>query len=368
MKAMKVSLETGTPRTLSRMNKRSIINCLLQNGPISRADLVKRLRLSFPSLSANVKDLLDLNLIYEGSVGNQHSVGRNSTLLCINEHYGYVAGMDVEIGMVKLAVADFTGEIVFFEQYPYSANDSMRDIADELAGILHSVNDRLPEFISRLKGVALGMHGVRDEAKSKNYLHMTDMTDIAAELSGRLNVPLTVDNDVNMAVLGERWKNSFSAVYQDIVYVNLDDGIGAGIIINGQLYRGAHNASGEWGNMLFNLPRQENEQPREVGDLENIVMSLAETGKLQIGEETLRYIGMGLVNLICVLDPQLIIVGGNIGKAFMQHEKTVRRFIEKHLPADPPKMVLAQSGNRAAVQGAIFVALENVRNELFSRL
>ena len=201
-------MERGTPKTISRINKKLIISHLLQNGPASRADLVKSLKLSFPSLSSNVRDLLEKKLIFEQGVGNHDGPGRNSTLLSTNGKYCYIIGMHVEIGLIRVAVANFSGEIIHYEEITYELNNNIINIINKIVSIVNTLDENIPKFKEKLRFLAVGIHGIKSEAKSKNYLHLKeDKTDFEYELRKRLNIDVQVDNDVNMAVQGENWKS-----------------------------------------------------------------------------------------------------------------------------------------------------------------
>ncbi|WP_135554430.1 ROK family protein [Paenibacillus cymbidii] len=363
-------MERGTPQTISRMNKKLIVRSLLQHGPTSRADLVKRLNMSFPSLSANVRELLAHGLLYEGSAGNTNSIGRNSTLVCVNEHFRYAAGINAELGHFQVAVADFAGTIIHYEEVPSKQTGSMMEIAREIVAILGGIDGRFPGFLERLAAVALGMHGVKSEARAKNYLHLkNDPTDIEAELTKRLSARVIVDNDVNMAVLGEKW-NHLGDRYEHIVFVNIDDGIGAGIILGNELFRGSQNAAGELGNMLLD-PAQCLMEFKEEGALETLVFGRDDgdepNGDL-LSPRRIAYIAMMLVNLICMLNPQLVIIGGRHAASVMRHRAELERILEKHTPVEPPPLIESQAGRKAAVYGALSVALEQARGDALNQL
>ncbi len=360
--------QVGTPKTISRMNKRLIMNALLQDGPNSRADLVKKLHISFPSLSANVRDLIALGLIREGSVGNQNSIGRNSTLIYANDAYSYVAGIEVDKGTFKIAIAKFNGEIIRYETVKFAISDRMAVIVDQLVEAIGRITRDLPDAQAKLKTIALGMHGVHNLAKSKNYLQLQDMTPIETEIAKRLNVHVIVDNDVNMAVLGERWKLGWEATYRNIVYVTVGGGIGAGILINGELYNGVHNAAGEFGNMLFFPPDRNDSPDRIPQDLETIIGKLNDPAQPGLTALQIDYLSMAMVNLIAVLNPELIVIGGPDGEKLMGYRERILPFVEKYIPTSLPDVVASRTKDRATVYGAISTALDYARNDIFSNL
>jgi predicted NBD/HSP70 family sugar kinase len=370
--------EKGIPGTLARMNKRSIVEYMLEKGPCSRAELVKNLSISFPSVSSNVRDLMQAGFIAEEGVGNQNKVGRNSVILKLNPDSCSVLAVHLEIDEMRIGIADFTGAITMFEPVRKLAHRNMTDIIENIVSVMKKLEVQIPGFQQRLSIISIGVHGIKSEKKKKNYLHLLrDMTDLKEGLQERLGVSVFIDNDVNMAVLGEKW-HVIGNKYKNIVYVNIEGGIGAGIIIDNKIYRGSQNAAGEIGHMLLNR-RHCDINLGDEGALENSLIHLFDNSpennesnhpktidESLFPEKAVEYAAMMLVNLVSVLNPEVIIMGGRTGIKLMDYSATIQKIMEKNLPTNPPTLVLSKTGENATVYGAFSVGLKIARDNIYN--
>ena len=209
------------------------------------------------------------------------------------------------------------------------------------------------------------------------------------------DLPIIVDNDVNLAALGELWYGAGQNV-QDMILVAIGTGIGAGIIINGALYRGSKEASGEIGNMLsgreflgknyldfgalesvasgtgiaerarqlLKLKRNSNEYDKltaeDVFDAARNNQDWAWT----IINETVDYLAIALTNLVAAFDPEIIVLGGGVSRSADLLIEPIMRRINGTIP-NPPKLVVSNLGLQATVMGAVTNVLHNTTNFYF---
>jgi glucokinase-like ROK family protein len=247
----------------------------------------------------------------------------------------------------------------------------------------------------RVRGIGVGAPGItlhqEGIVKWAFTLNWKDFP-LKARLAERYNLPIIVDNDVNLAALGELWFGAGQNT-QNMVLVAIGTGIGSGIIIDGALYRGSTEASGEIGHMIpgreflgkdylnfgalesvasgtgiAERARRALESRRDSLDLENLlaeeVFKAARQGQdwaLTIINETADYLAIAIANLAVSFDPELIVLGGGVTRSADLLVEPILRRINGMIPA-PPKLVISDLGLRGAVMGAITNVLHNTGN------
>jgi len=237
-------------------------------------------------------------------------------------------------------------------------------------------------------GVTLHKEGVVKWAYSLNWRNFP----LKAKLVERYQLPITVDNDVNLAAMGELWFGAGQGS-QNMILITIGAGIGAGIVIDGALYRGGSEASGEIGNFIpgreflgknyqdfgalekaasgigiAERARVSLKSRRDAAELESLtaddVFIAARQGQkwaMSIIDETVDYLAIAIANLSVSLDPELIVLGGSISPfADMLVEPILRR-IKGTIPI-LPRLVVSNLGLRAGVMGAITNVLHNTSN------
>lgn len=213
---------------------------------------------------------------------------------------------------------------------------------------------------------------------------------MAAMLERALDVPVVVENDVNLAVLGERWKGAARG-HDTCAFVTVGTGIGAGVVIRGSLHRGHHGMAGEIGLMCMGAQYAD----RDFGDrgcLETLagldalaarwrrgsidrnrrkgwlarLFEAAEQGDRRarlIVEETARLIGMATANLSLVIDPSLIVLGGVLATRGPLLIQEARRIARRIVPV-PPRIVVSALGSEAPLWGCLLVAVTEAHDRL----
>jgi glucokinase len=215
---------------------------------------------------------------------------------------------------------------------------------------------------------------------------------LKARLAERYSLPITVDNDVNLAALGELWFGAGQNA-QNIVLVAIGTGIGAGIIIDGALYRGSHEASGEIGHMVPG-PQFLGKDYRDFGALESVASGTGIAGRARyalqsqangaaldtllaeevfdaarqgqewawtIINESADYLAIAIANLAVSFDPELIVLGGGVSRSADMLVEPILRRITGVIPT-LPRLVVSNLGLRGAVMGAITNVLHNTSN------
>jgi len=386
---IKEASTAGKPQMLGEMNKILILELLRNKGALSRAQITRRLDLSFPSVSTNIRDLLEANLVVEIGTGeNMH--GRKSTLLQYNNKRGFVIGVNMGRTNTSMMLTDLAGDIIARRSTePYAAKNAIQlwdtvitEINDLLAGAALIPNDLLC--------IAVGIPGIIDANRGvvrlAPFIEGWESVEPFAIMQEKFQAPILIENNINLGAIGEKWKGAATG-YSNIFYFDFGVGIGSAVILNDVLHFGANGAAGE---ISYSVPNAEKirrkysdegllEQLiekfyRKVPDAEKSMTALFELCDAgdkdaeKAIENILRYCATVIINTICVVDPEIIIVTGGAGRSLMnRHQQDLLDMIEKHVPY-PPILATSNLGKDANLYGAIAIALQYVHNHLVLRV
>ena len=380
--------------------EQAILKLIRIKGPISRKEIAQSLDVSLPTVSNKVGELLSLGIVREIASGGSGK-GRKPSLLEYNRDSGYVIGVDIGGEYIRTALSNMVGEIVSKTEVPALTYRGMDSIIDRVAQTIDEVTEQAGVDAARILSMGVGLPGILGDRSEKTFLspfldHAT-ASRLVNLLRSRYNVPIRIENDVDMAVIGEKWKGAAKG-HRDIVYVNLGLGLACGIIINGELYRGAHGAAGEIGFMVLDKMHVQGthttrgaleqriagegvvanllERLEKKGIDANIifpgerdaeaVFAKAISGNQEaqaVLEETLTYFAMALANVIAVLNPEIVVIGGGMGIALGDSLDEIKSIAERHIPR-MARMVPSALGAMAGVYGALAVALRTGRSSI----
>lgn len=377
--------EVSTPEKIGEQNKKLILDYVRKYGPVSRADIKRSLGMSFPSVSANVKDLLDMKYLLEVGEGD-NSLGRKSTLLAFNATRGYVIGVDLGRSQIRIIAADLEGREIASLKDESTFVKEGRKITDRLTELVCETVKRAQIQSEKVKCICIGVPGVIDESFDEiliaPFIQPINWKKITTALNKYFDVPVLIENSVNYGAIGEKWRGAAKG-YKDIVYINYGVGVGAAIIINGELHRGINGASGEIGFMVperVNLRNSFSEQGvletiisgnqlNEIMGLEgidtNIETVISQSAKGEKASELLvreivEYIGMMLINITSVFNEELIVIGGGLGDylgGFFIPEW--KKMLRNHVPF-VPEIVTSKLHSHANVLGAVAAGLRHI--------
>jgi glucokinase len=378
---------------MREINRSAILEIIRRESPISRSSIAERLDVSLPTVMRIVEGLVEEGFVRpQGST--EWSGGRRRPLLEFNAD-GYVV-LGVDMGGTKMygAISDLGGNIldeVNIGHHGTSGEDSFNQLTTLINSLLASpkVEGR------RVRGIGVGAPGVtlhQEGIVTWAYTLHWDHFPLKAKLAKVYELPITVDNDVNLAALGELWFGAGQNA-QNMIVIAIGTGIGAGVIINGALYRGSKEASGEIGNMI---PGREflGKNYLDFGALESVASGTGiaerarsllksqrgpaelealtaedvfEAARLKhewawkIIDETVDYLAIAVINLVASFDPELIVLGGGVSRSADLLIEPIMRRISGIIP-NPPKLVVSSLGLQATVMGAITNVLHNTSN------
>jgi predicted NBD/HSP70 family sugar kinase len=389
----------GSLESLRSRNRLRVLETVQQRGAISRVDITRTTGLSRTTVSSLVAELLTEGVLSERAAepaAPSSGGGRPATLLALSPDGGGVLGVHLGHEGVRVVLADLSGDVLGERQREIDVDhlpaDSLAYVADAalelVAGSGHDLGRVIGMGVAVSAPVQLVSHALRTPSMLRDW---TDI-DIAAQLRERVGVPVHVGNDANLGAMAE-WTFGVGRGADDLIYVMLSDGVGAGLILGGRPYEGAAGAAGELGHVAVvdggYVCRCGNR-----GCLETVVGTRALVGAVahSRGPDTTlaevvdlavagdpgchrvivdagRTIGRALSGICAVLDPKLVIIGGEIAAAGPPLLDGVREVLERRLPSAISQGVVVTAGrlgDRAEVLGAVALATRSTAAHLLA--
>lgn len=372
---------------IRNINKGLVLRIIEKNGPISRADVGKIVGLTPPTISAIVKDLIERDIVREIGKGDS-SGGKKPILLKINSKAAYMIAVDLggENG-IRMALMDLSYNIVNEKFAPKIESLNSQKLKNSLSVTLKDFIKEIDISKDKILSICVGVPGIIDLKLKKVTVAPCLNWEISLEdlTLNEIGIPIVLENDVNLMALGEKAKGVAQKI-SNFVFVGERTGIGAGIIINQKLYKGANNAAGEAGYLLID-PKYIPKNSRDYGCLEKlasykiIVEKIKEkTGKnakvidvfkmategdsiaLGIVKEALKFLAYGIGNISCVLDPELVIIGGGISILPNRFLEEIKKNIKEIIPFIP-RLEFSQLGEDGVLIGAAVKVFEPLKKK-----
>ncbi|MCR4391650.1 MAG: ROK family transcriptional regulator [Candidatus Acetothermia bacterium] len=307
-------------------NRGMVVDLLRTGGPMSRTELAHLTGLAPSAITRFARDLLAEGIARE--VGKTRSNGgRRAVLLAFNPTYAHVIGVKVERERVLAARVDLAGRIARRWEAPLPTPP----MPDEVFSLVRNAFQRLAR--GRILGVGVAISGFVDAHGVDLYSPILGWHNVAVgePLADRLGLPVRVENDVNALALAECWYGA-GRRFRNFVCITVGEGIGAGVVIGGELYRGAFGGAGEVGHMTID-PAGPRCRCGEQGCLEVFasdwflaaeaerlghpgipsLVASARSGDASAREAFVRmgrYLGIGAKNVVNLLNPEAIVLGG----------------------------------------------------------
>ncbi|WNS79123.1 ROK family protein [Domibacillus sp. DTU_2020_1001157_1_SI_ALB_TIR_016] len=312
---------------VKKMNKRRLLQEVIHHSPISRANLSKTTGLNKSTVSAQIQELVDEKFIFEIGQG-QSSGGRRPVMLMFNKQAGYAIGVDIGVGDMIVLLTDLDGSIV--SEHYFDLNQSSPDETIELLlKTIQQVIDKMPGSPYGLIGIGICVPGLvnRSEQIVLTPNSHWDNIELKKIVEDAFQVPVTIENEANAGAYGENIYGAAKA-YNNFIYVSVSTGIGLGLVLDNELYKGIHGFSGEMGHMTidFNGPKCNcgnrgcwelyasekafrQSLPAAWNDAEIEARYKQNDVELFTALENFgHYLGIGLVNITNTFDPEAIIL------------------------------------------------------------
>lgn len=385
-------------RDLSRLR---ILHTLLHHPPMSRAELAETLGLSRATVTALVGDLEYAGLISQHPEEGQDrrgSLGRPPLQVSLAADAAFAIGVDFGHRHVRAAVCDLAGGAVASRSAAIAIDEDPRHVLDLAAALTDDALRRAGVPTVKVLGVGVGLAAPIDASSGRIHaagiLERWQDVDVEAELQRRLALPVHVDNDANAGAMGEHLFGAGRGV-EHLAYVRLSAGVGLGLILDGRLYRGACGIAGELGHVvavpdgplcrcggrgcleLFASPyavagvlERGRREPVGVERLLELVRD-GDRGACRAVADAGRAVGETIATTVNLLNPQRVIVGGELAQAGDVLLDPIRDAVTRQslAPAANATAIVASAlGDQAEVLGAAAVQLAHAPHALASRL
>jgi len=348
-------------RTTSReINRRIALNLIREHQPISRAELARQLKMTRGVAGVLVHELIAQRLIYEGATG-EVARGRKPTLLHIRTRDRLAIAVDVRFSKTYLMLSDFAGQQVAIESFDtvFSTTDFVKDLAGRIRRMLNARG-----CDGACEGVGVVVPGMVDH-RTGMILNAPTLgwrgVDVRTKLAAATGLPVQVENSARACALAQLWLEKGESRPHSFAYVSVSDGLGVGIVVNGELLRGHDHVAGEFGHTPLNLDGPQcmcgargcweaytsnlatlshyfgwnlsklspkalrTAEKRPFTILELIARARNGDAKAVAAlESSGRFLGLGLATIVNSINPDCIYLSGEITTAWDLIEKTVR--------------------------------------------
>ncbi|MFH0826859.1 MAG: ROK family transcriptional regulator [Candidatus Omnitrophota bacterium] len=401
---------------LSEKEKRNIdiLEILRKHGPISRPDISKQMGINVVTISNYVDEFIRRNLVYEKELDVSEG-GRRPVLLDLNPQAGFVIGVGLNLmNMVGLLV-DLKGNIVTKTQIA-RPRASVKEISECLLEIVREILRRSKEHATSIKGIGVGIAGL--VSKKNGSIHWPQKMDhyytyasvdlpLKDLIEKEFNLPVLIENDASAACFGERWLD-LAHGYKNVIY--MFSGVGCGIMINGEVYRGSSGYAGEVS--IYNYKEQDlfscalgsdcflKRWEMDLGIVEDVRQALAHDKEKSVNffkltssnienvdlksvfiaarskesiavaalEKAAKRLGIKIAYLVNLFNPQLVVIGGGLeeaGEDFLNKvNMTVKEWAFRESTEDL-KIIFSELRENAVALGSASLVMQKIFAQLW---
>jgi glucokinase-like ROK family protein len=397
---------TGDHALIRQINLSAILFHLKENGSISRAALAEITGLNKTTVSSLVGELIENQFVREVGL-ESGGVGRRAMLLRLNPAAGCIVSSEIGVDFISVIAADFAAEVLWRDQARIDPAMGQDAIVEQTVALLQQAIERGRSSCHNLLGVAVGLPGLVDQSTGALLfapnLGWKDVP-VRAILQRTFDVPVFVDNEANLAALGEHYFGAAQG-YEEVLYISAGVGLGGGVVHDGQLCRGVTGVAGELGHMtmdpdgelcncgnrgcwetlvsqqaLFRHVRQAidagyaSQLSKAVNDdLSQLTVPLVATAA-RAGDAVAREafdrvghsLGIGIASLVNALNPELVVFGGILSLVWEFLLPAVTEEMQQRAlrwNREATQVVLARHGFDACVMGGLAQVLQDILRE-----
>jgi predicted NBD/HSP70 family sugar kinase len=379
--------KAALPPLLKDINQRTVLEAIRAGAPISRAEISRRAGISKPTVSLALQALLEAGLVREA----RPEPGRptyGAVYFDVVPEAALVLGLDLGARFLRGAICDLRGDVRARQDVEVPASDPA-GIVDAIADLRGSLMDATGLAPDLLDGAVIGVPGVVDADIGRVRLtHFVQLEGAVMrdQLEAALGLQVTLDNDINLAAVGEQWLGIARGV-DDFAFLSVGTGLGAGLVLGGELHRGRNGAAGEVDQVSIGLPEDLDPCAAAVSTLAaklvaasheptslvapydaRAVFTAARSGDAvacRVVEEEARRIALHIVPIAAVTDVALVVIGGGVGANGDLLLDPIRGLLGKWLPF-PPRVEVSTLGEAAVLSGALAVGLRSAADNVFA--
>jgi len=356
----------GNQVQLKGANRMAIVRRVCARPGMSRSDLATALGLTRSTVTTLVRELLSEGWLMERGVITTGDLGRRPTPLFIDPSRLLLLGVEVGVGTLRVVATSLSGEVHERLTAAFDAKGGVHGCLELLAEALLAVLERTRSLSQRVIGIGIGLPGGVDEARGLLQFapnlgwretpvgHLLLQRLSASALAG---VPLFIQNEADVAALGEAEFNAPEAA-DPLLYLSINQGLGAGVIVRDKLLTGNRGFAGEVGHVVLQMDGPACSCGRR-GCAEALINARAMSGQAHSIAEAGRHLGMLLQNLTAAYDPGCIVLGGglvDLGDAFLEPARRTLRDYAAAAGLAPPLVRTSRFGGDAVAVGAAALA------------
>lgn len=390
-------LQAVDAASIREINLSLVLNHIRQDGAISRAALVRQTGLSAGTISNLANILLENDFVHESGPGKS-SGGRRPILLQFNHKARHVLGVDMGATHIIAVLMDLQGGVAASQQLKY-------DVMNDPGGTIFTISQMAQELLTQTglpKQVVTGMGitiptplaGEKLDRLTTIYMPAWEGCDIKAGIRRYFDIPIYVENDANAGAIAEKWWGN-GRDYSNLAYIKLGTGVGSGLILNNEIYRGNGGTAGEIGHTTIDptgptcrcgnqgcmegmvgvpaiikeaqqrlrkdRPDWSSDTPLTIDNIIRAALSGDPTAR-SIIENAGSFLGIGIANLVNVFNPGLIVLGGDLVAAGDLLLNAVRAaVVRRAMPkaASEVEITISSLGDDAVAIGAATLAMQN---------
>ncbi len=384
--------------------KNQIIEYLYRIGPTSNPEIARYTKMSSPTITKLLQELIDLDIVMDMGIGESIG-GRKPNLFGINPNARYVIGIDIDCRMVKLGIFnlanDAVSEIITYFGNVKNKNEMFIELFSQLDKLLATANLDPEKFL----GIGVSIPGLINSKTGQTYLDLRiDNQTLPEVFQEKYHLPTIIDSDSRVMAIGEQ-AFGFAKNKKDVLCLNICDGVGLGMILNGIVYRGKSGLAGEFGHInvvkdgnlctcgkygcletvasggaLIEQAQQGIKKGQESiikemvkGNLDDIhvadiieAVNMGDVFAIEIINKLGHFLGEALASLVHIFNPEMIIVGGKVALAgdylINPIHNTLNKYTISHIKKDT-ELVTSFLQDKVKLLGSVAMVMNQVFDE-----
>ncbi|MFD4787195.1 ROK family transcriptional regulator [Streptomyces sp. NPDC058459] len=366
--------QSASAPLLRLMNAQTVLETVRRLRPVTRAEVARVTGMAKPTVSNVLQDLLDVGLVREVEPADGRPRQRGNAFETIPEA-AFVFGLDVGGLHLRGALVDLDGEVRAREGVLHTGLGSA-ELPHAVAELRDRLLDKAGVAAERLEAAVVGVPGVVNPDNGRVWRlnpERVESYQIVESLEASLGHPVRVENDVNLAAIGEQWRG-LADDCDDFVFLSIGTGVGAGLVLRGELYRGRHGAAGEVdmpgdsespaAHALLNFAQRHGlvvSSPEEIFTAARAGDAVAQA----VVAEEARRIAEYLIPIARINDVELVVLGGGIGVHCQDVVDDIRRHLRERVHY-PPRLEISALGDTSVLTGALAVGVRDCAARLVS--
>lgn len=372
---------TGDAAYIKKINRSLIIRKIIKEGMISRADLSKAVDLTRATISAQVADLLEEELIIETQL-EHYSVGRKPIMLSLNNQAGYALGIDLDYGQISFTLSDLLGKPVSSTIIKVNTVDYSKT----LHLLIEQIKKYKAEFTDSrygIVGIVIAIHGLVSKNEVIHYVPRQQWEDInlKEDLEKEINLDIYIENNANLCAFAERVYKHHET--DNLLCTTLYSGIGLGMMMNNEFFRGHDGYAGEAGHMIvvpggkpcncgnkgcwekYSSESSIFEYLSNKRKIENLTyehiqnwLNEGDEEVKELMEQFIYYLSIGLNNMINMYNPDVLVLDSELLRMYPEAPNKIRENLNSSI-SHYRELLISSIGKKSCVLGACALAIQN---------